>query len=85
VPHPNVHPRRAYLCLHKDCVPPRRVFVVPGEPDPPNCPDGHGKMALQANVPYSVPDTSQPIGQSRMLGSKPKRRRPTRPSGDEAA
>lgn len=66
--------RRAFLCLHKDCVPPRRVFLRPGEPEPPNCPDGHGKMQRQANVPYARPDTSKPVGKGRRFdGSKAKR------------
>lgn len=66
--------RRAFLCLHKDCVPPRRVFLQPGDPEPPNCPDGHGRMQLQANVPYNN-DRSKPIGRSKLLGPEPKRRK----------
>ena len=62
-------PRRAYLCHHKLCVPPVRVFLQPGEPEPPQCPDGHGRMTLQANMPYSKP----------LEGSQTPRRAPTRP------
>jgi hypothetical protein len=42
--------RRAFVCGHKDCNPPRRIFV--GADDPaPKCPE-HGKMVLQPNKPY---------------------------------
>jgi hypothetical protein len=71
--HPNVHPRRAYLCLHKACVPPVRVFLQPGDAEPPHCPDGHGRMTLQANLPYTRPDTSKPVGKPQAV-DKPKRR-----------
>lgn len=41
--------RRAYVCSSKDCDPPRRVFLLPGD-EIPSC---HGrKMIRQANVPY---------------------------------
>lgn len=59
--HPHVHPRRAYLCTHKACEPPLRVFLQPGDPEPPECPE-HGRMQLQANLPYVRPDTSKPVG-----------------------
>lgn len=69
--HPNVVPRRAYICLAKDCqAAPRRVFVLPGEKEPPNCPDGHGRMQLQANLPYERPDTSLPIGRSKAVEAR---------------
>jgi hypothetical protein len=71
--HPNVHQRRAYLCQHKNCDPPIRVFLQPGDKEPPNCPDGHGRMALQANLPYKRPDTSAPVGKPRAV--EPKRRK----------
>lgn len=58
--------RRAYVCLDPKCDPPRRVFLRPGEKAPPRCPD-HGPMQRQANVPYSRPDTSKPIGRGRRL------------------
>lgn len=84
MPHPNVHPRLAYVCQHASCVPPHRVFLAPGDPEPPNCPDGHGKMQRQANVPYSRPDTSKPIGRGRRLdggsNAAPKRKPKPKPS-----
>jgi hypothetical protein len=71
--------RRAFICYHKECVPPHRVFLRPGEPEPPNCPDGHGAMTRQVNVPYKRPDTSKPVGRSKMVGPPPTRRKPQRP------
>lgn len=66
--------RRAYMCLNEKCDPPRRVFLFPGDPEPPSCPE-HGPMQLQANVPYVRPDTSKPIGRGRRLdGGKGKRK-----------
>lgn len=46
--------RRAYICKHKDCqLPvPLRIFLRPGEPEPPDCPSGHGPMERQPNRPY---------------------------------
>jgi transcriptional regulator with XRE-family HTH domain len=43
--------RRAFVCAHKDCVPPRRVFLGRGESGPAVCPE-HGVMVRQPNVPY---------------------------------
>jgi hypothetical protein len=44
--------RRAYVCTHKDhVVYAYRVFLMPGDPEPPRCPE-HGKMQRQANAPY---------------------------------
>lgn len=65
--------RRAFVCQHKSCVPPHRTFLFPGDPEPPKCPDGHGPMQRQANVPYKRPDTSKPIGRGRRLDGKGKR------------
>ena len=41
--------RKAYICLHKDCKPPLRVFLLPGDEEPPRCPQ-HGTMTRQVNV-----------------------------------
>lgn len=44
--------RRAYVCAHKDHgTNPPRIFVIPGDPEPPRCPE-HGKMIRQTNLPY---------------------------------
>jgi hypothetical protein len=49
--------RRAFICQHASHdIPPRR-FLGPDEPVP-HCPDGHGRMVRQANVPYVRPDGS---------------------------
>lgn len=50
--------RRAYICEHKDHSGPGnvpwRTFLTPDEPDRvPNCPDGHGAMRRQTNLPYN--------------------------------
>jgi hypothetical protein len=54
--------RLAYVCLHKDHEKTAyRVFLLPGEPVP-KC---HGKtMSRQANLVYSRPDTTGPVGKS---------------------
>lgn len=53
--------RRAYICQHKDCVPPRRVFALPGDPVP-SC---HGrKMARQGNMPYMAGRSKRPTGRA---------------------
>ena len=47
--------RRAYVCPAKDCLPPRRVFLFPTDPDEvPRCRD-HARMVLQPNHPYRPP------------------------------
>jgi hypothetical protein len=45
--------RRCYVCGHKECVPPLRIFLRPDEPDRPvpRCPL-HGAMARQPNKRY---------------------------------
>lgn len=49
--------RRVYICSHKDCIPPTRVFLSPGEAVP-RC---HGRaMQPQANVPYLAGKGSGP-------------------------
>ena len=57
--------RNAWIC--QKCDPPRRVFVLPGDPSPPRCKE-HGKMIRQINVPYKRPDTSKPVGRGRRVG-----------------
>jgi hypothetical protein len=44
--------RKAYICTHKDCQPTMRVFLLPGDEEPPRCPAGHGKMKQQVNMAY---------------------------------
>ena len=52
--------RRCYVCEHKDCVPPMRVFLLPGEPDrAPRCPF-HGVMKPQANKVYRAARNGRP-------------------------
>lgn len=51
--------RRAFVCLHKSHEVPLRVFQHPGEVDP-TCPEGHGKMQRQGNVPYTKPVPGTP-------------------------
>lgn len=52
-----VRERRAYICEHSDCKPPKtaapeRRFLSPGDPDVrPRCTAGH-LMVKIANVPY---------------------------------
>lgn len=44
--------RRAYICEHKDhSGQPQRVFLFPGDAEPPTCDHGH-RMVRQPNVPY---------------------------------
>jgi hypothetical protein len=44
--------RRAYFCPHKECLPPRRTFLFPSDPDVvPRCQE-HGRMVEQPNRPY---------------------------------
>lgn len=44
--------RRAFVCESVNCKPPRRTFLLPGEPDRiPEC-ENHGKMKPQPNVPH---------------------------------
>jgi hypothetical protein len=44
--------RHAWICTHKSCVPPHRIFVGPDDPKPA-CPEhGRHSMVLQANQPY---------------------------------
>jgi hypothetical protein len=69
--------RIAYICTSDKCVPPMRMFIAPGD-TAPRCPDGHGPMRKQLNLPYVVPDTSQPPGKSRTVGP-PARSKPSRP------
>ncbi len=48
--------RRAYICTHKNCVPPRRIFLLPDEPDiAPECPEHGRTMVKQENRPYKDP------------------------------
>lgn len=44
--------RDAWLCHHKDCDPPTRIFLLPGDPSPPRCPLHGATMRRQANLPY---------------------------------
>jgi hypothetical protein len=71
--HPNVHPRRAYVCGSPGCCAgergPVRVFLQPGDPEPPECPEHGGTMRLQANLPYTRPDTAKPVGKPRAVAS----------------
>jgi len=46
--------RRAYVCYSKDGAIHHRVFLLPGDDEPPRCPE-HGRMKRQANVPYRQP------------------------------
>lgn len=71
--HPNVHPRRAYICTHKACLPVFRVFLQPGEDDPPRCPEHGRTMQLQANLPYVQPDTTKPVGKPRAVEPRSRR------------
>lgn len=43
--------RRAYICQHKECKPPRRVFVGPDEKKP-DCPEHGRTMVVQPNKRY---------------------------------
>lgn len=52
--------RNAYICQHRDCVPPRRLFLDARPSTPPSCPDGHGRMARQSNKPYRKPRPDGP-------------------------
>ena len=59
-----VRERRAYICTHKAHVAcAYRVFVNPGDPEPPRCPD-HGPMTRQMNMPYVKP-TTKPLKRRR--------------------
>lgn len=44
--------RRAYVCGHKDHDGLIRVFLLPGDKEPPTCPKGH-RMTPQPNRPYN--------------------------------
>ncbi len=53
--------RRAYVCHSKDCDPPRRVFLLPGDAIP-KC---HGRaMVRQANMPYMAGKSKRPTGRA---------------------
>lgn len=70
--------RRAYVCTHKECVPPQRVFLLPGDADGvPRCPSGHGKMQRQGNVPYSRPEPGV-VGKPKVIRTPPQRPRASR-------
>lgn len=72
--------RRAYVCAHKSHGElPIRVFLAPGEPEPPECPEGH-KMQRQGNVPYERPVPGQ-VGKPKRVT----RRKPQRPSRNGAS
>lgn len=43
--------RRAWVCGHKDHEALIRVFLLPGDQEPPKCPKGH-TMTPQPNRPY---------------------------------
>ncbi len=50
--------RKAYICTHKDCKPPRRVFLERGVPDvAPECPEHGRTMQKQRNKPYAGQQT----------------------------
>lgn len=49
-----MHERRAYVCFTKEGVLHQRVFLMPGDPEPPKCPT-HGKMLRQTNLSYMKP------------------------------
>jgi hypothetical protein len=67
--------RQAWLCTHKECVPPIRKFLLPGDPDPPMCPLHGRTMKRQANMPYDAEKVAR-SGQPQVIDApKPKRKR----------
>lgn len=63
--------RRAFICVHQSHEVPLRRFLSATDPTPPRCPEGHGRMIPQTNVPYVKPDPNAPIGKpKRVAGPK---------------
>jgi hypothetical protein len=47
--------RKAWVCTHKNHGDlPVRIFLLPGDAEPPKCPEGH-RMTPQPNRPYMQP------------------------------
>lgn len=73
--------RRAFICLHPSHEVPERQFIGPNDPEP-RCPQGHGKMARQLNVPYVKPDAEPEVVGARPA---PKRKPKAKPKARRAA